>query len=149
MKHAVTFRAGKIAVDSSEVEPAAQQIDDIIKKHGGWKGEILSQVRAAVLAADPNIVEEVKWKTPTRPEGLPVWTYDGIVCMAEAWKDNIKLIFVKGAQLEGLQGHFNARLKSSTDRAIEFREGDSVDAAAIKTLVQPAAELNEAKKRKS
>ncbi len=102
-------------------------------------------MRAAVLAADPNIVEEVKWKTPTRPEGLPVWTHDGIVCMMEAWKDNIKLIFVKGAQLEGLQGHFNARLKSSTDRAIEFREDDSVDAAAIKTLVQAAAELNEAK----
>lgn len=121
---------------------AAEQIDDIIKTYGGWKGDTLSRLRAAVMSADRDVVEEVKWKMPSRPEGLPVWSHDGIVCLAETFKDNIKLVFVKGAQMEELHKHFNARLNSRTDRAIEFREGDHIDVVAIQTIVNEAIRLN-------
>lgn len=126
---------------------ASEQIDDIIKTYGGWKGDILSRLRAAIKQADSAVVEEIKWKMPTRPEGLPVWTHDGIVCMAETFKNDIKLTFPKGVYLKDPTSLFNARLKSKTDRAIEFREGDAVDAAALGDLVAEAVELNIAKKR--
>lgn len=123
-------------------ESAQKQIDSIIAMHGGWKSEILTQIRTAINATDPEIIEEVKWKTASRPEGLPVWSHSGIICIAETWKDNIKLVFFKGAKMKDADGLFNARLKSSTDRAIEFREGDSVDQAAISDLVREAIGLN-------
>jgi len=126
-------------------KPAAQQIDDIIALYGGWKGEILSQIRSAVKAADPKVIEEVKWRMATRPEGLPVWSHDGILCIAETFKNDIKLVFFKGARMTDLQQHFNARLNSSTDRAIEFHEDSKVDTAIIKTLVHEAVRLNELK----
>lgn len=127
---------------------ASEQIDDIIKSYGSWKGELLSHLRAVITSADPDVVEEIKWRMATRPEGLPVWTHDGILCFAETWKDNIKLIFSKGAQMESLQRHFNARLKSSAIRAIEFHEGDAVNETAIKALVQEAVRLNTLKASK-
>ncbi len=124
---------------------ASEQIDAIVNMHGGWKGELLTRLRAAVKAADPDVVEEVKWKMPTRPEGLPVWSHDGMVCFAEIWKDNVKLIFAKGAQLSDPTKLFNARLKSAEVRAIELHEGDAVDEAAIKALYLAAVELNQLK----
>jgi hypothetical protein len=127
---------------------ASQQIDNIITLYGGWKSEVLSRLRATIMQADPAIAEEVKWKMPTRPQGLPVWSHDGILCLAETWKDNIKLIFPKGVYMTDPQKLFNARLKSSTDRAIEFREGDDVDEVALKDLVIEAVELNKSKKSK-
>lgn len=75
-----------------EEKPATEQIDDIIKTYGGWKGETLSRLRAAVTSADKDVIEQVKWKMPSRPEGLPVWSYHGIVCLAETFKENIKLV---------------------------------------------------------
>lgn len=123
---------------------ASEQIDDIIQYHGGWKAELLSQLRAVILAAEPSITEEVKWKMPTRPEGLPVWSLGGIVCFAEIWKDNVKLIFFKGAQLKDNQNLFNSRLKSRDVRAIEFKEGDSVDKDGLSRLVKQAVEQNTA-----
>lgn len=131
---------------SSKDKLATQEIDDIINSHGGWKGEVLSQLRSAIKQADPSVVEEIKWKMKTRPEGLAVWSNDGIVCFAEIWKDNIKLLFPKGAQLKDSKKLFNARLKSKDIRAIEFREGGSVDEAALGELVLEAVRLNEAKK---
>ena len=130
-----------------EDKTASRQIDDIIKMHGGWKGEILSRLRGVIKQADPVVVEEVKWKMPTRPEGLPVWYHKGMLCLAETWKDNVKLIFVKGAQMKDPNKLFNARLKSKTDRAVEFREGDATDEAALKELVIEAVEINESKQR--
>lgn len=121
---------------------ASQQIDDIIAKHGGWKADVMRQLREAILAADPAITEEVKWKMPTLPEGRPVWSHNGIVCIAEIFKNDIKLVFFKGALLDDHSGLFNARLMSKTDRAIEFREGDSVDNVAVTTLVADAVRLN-------
>lgn len=124
---------------------ASEQIDDIIKSHGGWKGETLSRLRAGIKQADPAVVEEIKWKMKTRPEGLAVWSHDGMVCFAEVWKDNIKLLFPKGALLKDTNKLFNARLKSKDIRAIEFREGDSVNGAALGELVLEAVKLNAGK----
>lgn len=129
-----------------EDKTASQQIDDIIKTYGGWKGKLLSRLRAVIRHADPDVIEEVKWKTPSRPEGLPVWSHDGIVCIAETFKNDIKLTFFKGAQTKDPKKLFNARLRSASDRAIEFREGDLVDEAGLKELVLEAVELNGAKR---
>jgi hypothetical protein len=131
-----------------ESKSASQQIDDIIKTYGGWKGETLSRLRALVSQADPEVVEEVKWKMPTRPEGLPVWSHDGILCLAETFKNDIKLTFVQGARMKDPKKLFNARLKSKTDRAIEFHEGDTVNEAALKQLVLEAVELNKSKMKR-
>ena len=131
-----------------EEKSAAAQIDDIIKKHAGWKGDTLTKIRAAILAADPEIVEEIKWRMASRPEGLPVWSHNGIVCIVETWKDNIKLLFFKGPELADPRKLFNARLKSSRERAIEFREGDAVDATGIAELVRESVKLNLGKGKK-
>ncbi len=131
-----------------EDKPAAQQIDDIIKLHGGWKAKILSSVRTAIRRADPAVIEEVKWKMPTRPEGLPVWSHSGILCFAEIWKDNVKLVFSKGSRLKDPGTLFNARLKSKDVRAIELHEGDNVNEARLKALVHDAIELNTSKAHK-
>ena len=134
---------------SKNDKPAPQQIDDIIKLYGGWKGEILTQLRSVIKQADPEVAEEVKWKMASRPEGVPAWYHDGIVCIAETWKDNIKLLFFKGAQLQDPHKLFNARLKSKDVRAIEFREGDVVDEAAFKEIIREAVRLNGAAKSSS
>lgn len=131
-----------------DTRSASQEIDDIITLYGGWKADILSQIRAAVKQADPDVVEEVKWKMRSRPEGLPVWSHDGIVCITETFKNDIKLVFFKGALLSGMEKHFNARLKSKTDRAIEFHDGDIVDGAVVGELVAEAVKLNVAKQTK-
>ncbi len=125
---------------------ASEQIDDIIKLYGGWKGDILSQIRNAIITADPDVVEEIKWRMKTRPEGLPVWYHDGIMCLCETFKNDIKLVFTKGIKIKDPNNVFNARLNSSTDRAIEFREGDKVNADEIMSFVTQAVELNKSKK---
>jgi hypothetical protein len=129
-----------------EDKSASQQIDDIITKHGVWKGNLLSRLRAVIKSADPDVVEDVKWKMPSRPEGLPVWSHGQILCIAEIFKNDIKLVFFKGAYMEELQAHFNTRLNSKTDRAIEFHEGDTVDEVVVKKLVREAVRLNTLKK---
>ncbi len=123
----------------------SRQIDDIIEQYGGWKGDVIKSLRAIINDTDQNIVEEIKWKMPTRPEGLPVWTHNGIVCFIETWKNNIKLIFFKGAQIHDPNKLFNARLKSSSVRAIEIHEGETINEAGIKALVLEATELNKNK----
>lgn len=125
-----------------EEKSASDQIDDIIQQSGGWKGELLSQIRSAVMQSEPDIVEEIKWKMATRPEGLPVWSCGGIICFAETWKDNIKLLFPKGAQLKDPNRLFNSRLQSKTIRAIEYREGDQVKKGDLLALVRQAIKLN-------
>jgi len=120
----------------------SQQIDAIIATHKGWKRQILSHLRTTIRSASYHITEEVKWKTPSRPEGLPVWSYEGIICFAEIWKDNIKLLFPKGALLEDPDKLFNARLKSKTTRAIELKENDTADNQTLIALVLEAMELN-------
>lgn len=125
-----------------EDKPASEQIDDIITKYGGWKGENIARLRALIKAVDPEVIEEVKWKMRSRPEGLPVWSHNGILCILETFKNDQKLVFFKGAQMEGRQKFFNARLNSKTDRAIELREGTVIDEIVIKELVIEAVHLN-------
>jgi hypothetical protein len=124
------------------VESASQEIDAIISKSGDWRGATLSRLRGIVLAAGPAVVEEVKWKKPSRPEGVPVWSVDGIVCIGEMLKNAVRLTFPKGAQLGDPEKLFNARLDSSSVRAVDFREGEKVAETAVKALVVEAARLN-------
>ena len=124
----------------------AEQIDSIIKLHGGWKAEVLAQLRQIISKADPSVAEEVKWKMPTRPEGLPVWSSNGIVCFAEIWKNDIKLIFPKGASLKDPKRLFNARLKSNTARSIEIHQNDVIDEPNLQELVREGSRLNATKK---
>lgn len=128
-----------------EDKPASQQIDGIIRLHGGWKGEILARIRTVITNAYPTVVEEVKWKMPTRPEGLPVWSHRGMLCFAEIWKDNIKLLFPKGVELNDPKKLFNSRLQSKDIRAIEFKDDSLVDENALRELILEAVKFNESK----
>ncbi len=120
----------------------SQQIDAIIKEPGGWRSRVLSELRAAIKKADPAAVEEVKWKKPTRPMGVPVWSHDGNLCIGEALKNAVRLTFPKGALIEDPKQLFNARLDSNTVRAIDFHEGDTLNQTALKALIVQAARLN-------
>ena len=127
---------------------ASQQIDAIIEGTSGWRGEKLSQLRAVIANADPDIVEEVKWKKPSRPEGVPVWSRGGNICVADTLKNAVRLTFPKGAQMKDPKKLFNTRLDSKTVRAIDFHEDDSVDETALTALILDAVRLNTAKERK-
>jgi hypothetical protein len=127
---------------------ASQQIDAIIKEAGDWRGEKLTQLRALIKQADPAVVEEVKWKKPSNPMGVPVWSHDGILCIGDTLKNAVRLTFPKGAQLKDPKKLFNTRLDSNTVRAVDFHEGDTVDDAALKALILDAVGLNTPKERK-
>jgi hypothetical protein len=124
------------------VEDASQEIDAIIGASGDWRGEMLSLLRGIVLGAGPAIVEDVKWKKPSKPEGVPVWSVNGIVCVADTLKNAVRLTFPKGARLKDPKKVFNARLDSASVRAVDFHENDKVPAAALKALIREAAGLN-------
>jgi hypothetical protein len=130
-----------------EDKSASQQIDDIIKMPGDWRGEKLAHLRALIKEADPAVVEEVKWKKPSRPEGVPVWSHDGTLCVADTLKNAVRLTFPNGAQLNDPRKLFNTRLDSKTVRAIDVPEGDTIDEAALKALILEAVGLNTSKGR--
>jgi hypothetical protein len=121
---------------------ASQQIDAILAKPGDWRADRLSELRALIKKADPDVVEEVKWKKPSRPEGVPVWSHDGNVCIGEMLKNAVRLTFPKGAQVQDPKQLFNTRLDSKTVRAIDVHEGDSVNAAALQALIRKAVAAN-------
>ena len=126
---------------------ASREIDDIIAKTNDWRGDKLSHLRALIKEADPAVVEEVKWKKPSRPEGVPVWSHDGNLCVADLLKNAVRLTFPNGAQLKDPTKLFNTRLDSKTIRAIDFGEGAAVDGAALKALILEAVRLNTSKGR--
>ncbi|HEV2477548.1 MAG TPA: DUF1801 domain-containing protein [Candidatus Dormibacteraeota bacterium] len=126
----------------------SQLIDARIKALGDWRGKTLYQLRALIKQADAQMVEEVKWKKPSNPMGVPVWSHDGIVCIGEALKSAVRLTFPKGASLKDSKKLFNARLDSNSVRAIDFHEGDAVDKAALIALILEAVRLNAIKVRK-
>jgi len=132
---------------SPEEKSPPQQIDAIIKEPGDWRGEKLSQLRALIKKADPAVVEEVKWKKPSKPSGVPVWSHEGIICIADTLKNAVRLTFPKGAQMEDPKKLFNTRLDSHTVRAIDFHEGDIGDETALKALILDAVRLNMSKTR--
>ena len=109
---------------------------------GDWRGETLAAARRAILSAEPKIEETVKWRKPASPSGVPVWERHGIVCTGETYKDKVKLTFAKGAPLDDPAGLFNASLEGNTRRAIDFFEGDEVDASALRDLVRAAIRFN-------
>jgi hypothetical protein len=120
----------------------SQEIDDIIKKNSDWRGKKLSHLRTVINAADSAIVEEVKWKKPSRPEGVPVWSLGGILCVADTLKNAVRLTFPKGAQIQDPKKIFNTRLDSKTVRAVDFFEDSAVDEAALKALIKEAITIN-------
>ena len=121
----------------------SQEIDAIIKNHDDWRGEKLSLLRALIKKADPALVEEVKWKKPSNPMGVLVWSYDGIICVGDALKNAVRLTFPKGAQMKDSKKLFNTRLDSNTVRAIDIHEIDSVNDVALKNLIREAVSLNQ------
>src|ERR1700690_3354941 len=123
----------------------SQEIDDIIGNISDWRGKKLSQLRTLINNADPEVVEEVKWKKPSKPEGVPVWSHSGILCVADTLKNAVRLTFPKGAQIKDPKRLFNTRLDSNTVRAIDFHESDTVDEAVLETLMQEAVEINRQK----
>lgn len=128
-----------------EDKSAVEQIDAIIKMTGDWRGETLARLRALIKQADSEAVEEVKWKKPSRPEGVPVWSHDGMLCVADTLKSAVRLTFPKGAKMKNPDNLFNTRLDSKTVRAIDFREGHAIDEAALKALILEAVVLNKSK----
>ena len=123
----------------------SQAIDAKIAALGDWRGEMLERIRALIKQADPDVVEEVKWRKPSNPAGVPVWSHDGMICTGETYKDKVKLTFAYGASLADPKRLFNASLEGGTRRAIDFHEGDTLDDAALKALVRAAAEYNRSK----
>ena len=132
---------------SQKEKSPSRQIDAIIKEQADWRGRKLSQLRALIKKADPAVVEEVKWKKPSRPEGVPVWSHDGTICIADMLKNAVRLTFPKGAQMEDPKKLFNTRLDSKTVRAIDFHEGDTMNEAALQALILEAVGLNTPKER--
>jgi len=127
---------------------ASRLIDRKIASLGDWRGDTLARMRALILAADPEMIEEVKWVKPTNPAGVPVWSHGGIVCTGEVYTSYVKLTFARGASLRDPAGLFNASLEGGTRRAIDIREGETIDAAAFKALVRAAVVQNAPATRK-
>ncbi len=121
---------------SEKSESASQLIDARIQELGDWRGQMLSRLRSLVKEADPEVVEEWKWR------GVPVWAHDGLICTGETYKKVVKMTFAKGAALEDPSGLFNSSLDGNTRRAIDFHEGEKIDEGALKTLIRAAVTLN-------
>jgi hypothetical protein len=130
---------------SQTVESAPQLNDARIQGPDDWREEMLSRLRALIKQADPEVVEEYKWKKPSKPEGTPVWYHDGIICTGETYKSAVKLTFAKGAMLDDTSGLFNSSLEGGVRRAIDFHEGDQVNEKALKALIRAAVALNTSK----
>ena len=124
---------------SQNSKSPSQLIDARIEELGDWRGEMLSRLRALIKEADPEVVEEWKWR------GVPVWYRDGMICTGETYQNVVKMTFAKGAALEDPSGLFNASLDGNTRRAIDFREGETIDDQALKTLVRAAVSLNKSR----
>ena len=126
----------------------SQLIDEKIAALGDWRGKLLARLRQLIKQAVPDVVEEVKWRKASNPTGVPVWSSDGMICTGETYKDKVKLTFAYGASLDDPKQLFNSSLEGGTRRAIDFREGDAVDEAALTSLVRDAADFNAARKRR-
>src|SRR5215475_12275745 len=120
---------------------ASERIDERIKELGDWRGKTLGRVRGIIREADPDVVEEWKWAKKTSP-GTPVWSHDGGICTGEAYKSVVKLTFFKGAALSDPSGLFNSSLEGNVRRAIDIKEGDKINEAALKDLIRAAVALN-------
>ena len=127
------------ASGSQKSKSPSQLIDARIEELGDWRGEMLSRLRALVKEADPEVIEEWKWR------GVPVWSHDGLICTGETYKNVVKMTFAKGAALKDPAGLFNSSLEGNTRRAIDLREGEKIHEEALKTLVRAAVTLNKSR----
>ena len=127
---------------SQSSKSPSQLIDARIKELGDWRGEMLGRLRALVKEADPDVVEEWKWR------GVPVWEHDGIICTGETYKSVVKMTFAKGAALKDPSGLFNSSLEGNTRRAIDFHEGEKINEKALKALIRAAVTLNKSKAKR-
>ena len=134
--------AKKKSAAPSAGKSASAEIDARIRSLGDWRGEMLARLRALIQEADPDVVEEWKWR------GVPVWEHDGMICTGESYKAVVKLTFIKGAALKDPAGLFNSSLEGSTRRAIDFREGEKINEKAFKALIRAAVTLNTSKAKK-
>lgn len=137
MKKAVTAKTGSATDGASP----SRLIDGRIKELGDWRGEMLGRIRGLIKQADPDVVEEWKWR------GVPVWEHDGIICTGETYKAVVKLTFARGAALDDPAGLFNSSLDGNVRRAIDIREGEKINEKALKALIRAAVELNGSKKK--
>lgn len=131
---------------TNDGQSASELISSRIASLGDWRGETLGRMRELIKEADPDAIEELKWVKPKSP-GTPVWSHNGIICTGESYKSVVKLTFAKGASLEDPTGLFNSSLEGNTRRAIDIREGESIDESAFKSLVREAVALNGLSKR--
>ena len=139
----VTTAAKKTGPNEGQGEPSPSHlIDARIKGLGDWRGETLARIRCLIREADPEVVEEVKWRKPSNPLGVPAWSHAGIICTGETYKSVVKMTFARGASLEDPAGLFNSSLDGNVRRAIDFHEGDKIDAEALRALVRAAVALN-------
>ena len=127
---------------------ASGAIGDLHDARGDWRGERLDQIRRWIKEADPEVIEERKWKKPSNPPGVPVWSRNGILCTGETYKDHLRLTFAKGASLSDPKGLFNASLEGNALRAIVIREGDRIEESAFRDLIRAAAALNTSKAKR-
>ena len=126
--------------------PDSKLIEERIASFGDWRGEVLGRMRKLILEGDPDAVEEVKWRKPSNPSGVPVWSHAGMLCTGEVYKDKVKLTFARGAVIDDPAGLFNASLTGGTRRAIDIGAGEEIDADAFKALVREAVAANVAKR---
>jgi hypothetical protein len=133
-------------IGSKNDESPAQLIDATIEELDDWRGKTLSRLRALIKQADPEVVEEWKWRKPSHP-GVPVWSHQGPICTGETYKSVVKLTFFKGASLKDPSGLFNSSLGGNTRRAIDIREGEAIDEDAFRALIRAAVRLNESSGR--
>jgi hypothetical protein len=127
---------------AKDANTVSRLIDAKIASLGDWRGETLARIRNLIHEADPGIIEEVKWRKPSNPSGVPVWSHAGIICTGETYSDKVKLTFANGASLADPSGLFNSSLEGKTRRAIDIRDGDEIDATALKDLIRAAVALN-------
>ena len=120
----------------------SETIDAKIDSLPDWRGKALARVRQLIKQADPQVVEEVKWRKASNPLGVPTWSHDGIICTGETYRDKIKLTFAKGASIDDPAGLFNSSLDGGTRRAIDIREGEKIDEAALTALIRRAVDFN-------
>src|SRR3954454_23760448 len=134
-----TTRSSK---EAKAADSPSQLIDASINELNDWRGKMLARIRDLIRQADPEVVEEVKWRKPSNPAGVPVWSHAGIICTGETYKNAVKMTFVKGAALADPAGLFNSSLEGNTRRAIDFHEGDKINEKALKALIRAAVALN-------
>jgi hypothetical protein len=131
-----------VATTGTAGDGDSREIDEIIDELGDWRGPTLSRLRSLIKEAVPGVAEELKWRKPSNPHGVPTWSFDGPICTGETYKKVVKLTFFKGASLADPTGLFNSSLEGNTRRAIDFGESDPIDGDALKSLLRAAVALN-------